>query len=470
MSRADLTPLAEFASGLELRALPAPVVEKAKACLLYALAVGVASVGTAAPARAARALDREGAGGSATRLLDGRPVPPGTAALANAVLFHSRVQEDAHPAGHLGVVVVPAALALAEDRQARGAELLAAIVAGYEVALRIGRDHAAALSARGFRTTPAYGVFGAAAAAARLGRLDAERTAHALALSASFAGGLREFASAGSGEYAFQVGIAARDGLTAALLAAEGAEAARSILYGEAGFFGAFAGGSGDYGRRLAERLGEEFEMLRVGYKPYPVCQFHRGIVRGLLALRQQASGAALRSLQVRMHPFEAGFFGVRHAGPFRSFSQTFMSAPFCAALAWARGAVTLAGLHAFGDPEVLETVPRIEVCGDQTRPRYRPLLALTLDDGRTLEWEETAGEDAYRLMWPEAVGMTEALAAEAGVPAEVSLRLVRAAGALESAASPRALVEAACAAAAAAAARSAADDGARGLRTQPSP
>ncbi len=470
MAEADLRRLAEFASGVEVRALPAAVLEKAKACLLYGLAVGVASVGADAPVRAARALDREAAAGRASRLLDGRRGPPGAAALANAVLLHSRVQEDAHPAGHMGVVVLPAALALAEHEAGTGADLLAAVVAGYEVALRVGRDHAAALSARGFRTTPAYGVLGAAAAAARLLRLDPGRTADALALAANFAGGLREFVRAGTGEYPFQAGIAARDGLAAAFLAAEGARAAPSALGGDAGFFRVFGDRSEDYGRRLAERLGEEFEVLRVGYKPFPVCQFHRGIVRGVLALRAEASGAALRALRIRMHPFEADFVGVRHAGPFHSFSQTFMSAPFCAALAWVRGAVTLAGLHRVADPEVLEAAARVEVAADPGRPRYRPLVGLVLADGRTLEWEETAGDDAYRLTWPEAARMTGVLGAEVGVPEELGLRLVRAVESLEAAPAAGPLVEAALAVAAAARSAAAPPAGGAASAARPAP
>ena len=81
-------------------------------------------------------------------------------------------------------------------------DLIAALVAGYETALRIGRDHAADLSARGFRTTPTYGVFGAAAAAGRLLGLDERTMTHALALAANMAGGLREYSESGSEDFA----------------------------------------------------------------------------------------------------------------------------------------------------------------------------------------------------------------------------------------------------------------------------
>ena len=202
--------LAEFVAEARLGDWSDEVRSKAKACLLYGLAVGAAGARTRLPRQVARMLDRtesaggDGGDGSAHRLRDGRRMAPGAAAFANAVLLHARIQEDAHPAGHVGVVVLPAALAAAEHTGADGEALLAGIVAGYETALRIGRGHAAAASRRGFRTTPLYGVIGAAAAAARLHGLATERTVDALALAANLAGGLREFAVAGTDEYVLQ--------------------------------------------------------------------------------------------------------------------------------------------------------------------------------------------------------------------------------------------------------------------------
>ncbi len=416
--------LAHFCARTDVRELPAAVVQKAKACLLYAASVGIACLRTPQAAQAAAA-SGNGAG-KATRLLDGTKCDAAAAAFANATLFHARVQEDAHAAGHIGVVVVPAALAMAETTSASGAALLAALAAGYETALRIGRDHAADLSARGFRTTPAYGVFGAAAAAGRLLGFDAQTMTHALGLAANMAGGLREFAAAGSEDFPFQAGTAAANGITAARLAAAGATSSPSVLEGEAGFYRAFGENGRRYDARLAAGLGAEFEMMGVTYKPYPICQFHRGIVRGCLELRERARGAPLTSLTVRMHPFEADFFGVRFAGPFRTFPQTFMSAPFCASLAWARGGATLAGLTDFEAADVLELVPRVSVVADRERARYAPRLEARLSNGARLEWEERERADAYLLTWDSARSMSAALAAEAGVATAAAERIVR--------------------------------------------
>ena len=116
------------------------------------------------------------------------------------------------------------------------------------------------------------------------------------------------------------------------------------------------------------------------------------------------------------MNPAEADFWGVRFAGPFRRFPQAFMSAPFCAALAWKRGDVRFADLHVFDDPDVTALSSRVTVIADPERHRYDPLLNVTLTDGRRLESEEDM-ED-YPLRWTTAVSMARALGAEVGLPA----------------------------------------------------
>lgn len=421
---AALRELARFAAEVELRTLPAEIEEKAKACLLYAMAVGIAGL-RMPQARQATAAVADRSVGKATRFFDDQKCDAADAAFANGTLFHARVQDDAHPAGHVGVVVTPAALAVAEAADASGPDLLAAIVAGYEIALRIGRDHAADLSARGFRTTPAYGVFGAAACAGRLLGLDGVRMTHALSLAANMAGGLREYSEAGSNEYPFQAGTAASNGIMAARLAAAGATSAPTALDGAAGFFRAYGETGRRYGTGITENLGKSFEMMAVTYKPYPVCQFHRGIIRGCATLRAQVKGASLASLTVRMHPFEANFYGVRFTGPFTTFPQAFMSAPFCAALAWARGDATLAGLTDHGAGDVLALVPRIAIVADTGRERYDPVILARLTDGTELEWQERERADAYALTWVKAADMTKTLSAEAGVALEQAEQLL---------------------------------------------
>lgn len=424
-----LSSLAGFVAGMKLADLPVEVVCQARACLLYGLMVGVASTRANAPRIAAKAMDAEYDGtpeiAQATRLLDGKRTLAGQAAFANAALMHARVQEDAHPTGHVGVVVVPAALAVAERLRASGPALLAALIAGYEVALRIGRDHAADTSNRGFRTTPLYGVIGAAAAAARLMNLTPGQTQNALALAANNACGLREFVNAGTEEYVMHAGFAARNGITAAVCASAGAQAAPTTLEGPAGFLSSYGSPDKRYDSRLCDQLGEHFEFLRVTYKPYPTCQFHRSVVRGVLALRQRVGDQELEHMRIRMNPFEANFIGVRYAGPYRTFAQTFMSAPFCAALAWARRAVTHEGMHAFDDAAIGAHVARIEVIADADVPRYEPRIDIQCAGGVAETWDETPDPDGYALTWDAAVDMAGALGREAGIAENAIAALV---------------------------------------------
>jgi 2-methylcitrate dehydratase PrpD len=443
----DLQVLARFAATLDASTVPPTILRTAKACLLYGLAVGIGTR-RARPAELALAAARcEEVSGPVTRLLDGARVPHGNAAFANAVLLSGRVQGDSHPCGHLGGVVIPAALASAERHGSSGAALLAAQMAGYEVALRIGRDHAADLSVRGFRTTPSYGVFGAAVAAGRLAGFDAERIAAAISLAANFAGGLREYVDAGSEESPFQAGFAARNGLYAADVASRGLVATPTALHGGAGFFRAFARDDVDYGARLVEGLGSHFEFTTVTFKQYPACQFLRGIISGLAALRERAGSTALEAVELRMHPYEADFIGVRFAGPFVSPAQTVMSAPFCAALAWVAGTASFTGLRTYDDARVLDIVRRVTVITDPGCQRYEPLITATLADGRRLEWKERAGDSGYRITWEAARQMTDQLCAEVDVPPATTAALVLAVDSIETAPTVARLVAAVTAA-----------------------
>lgn len=447
----DINALSAFAASLDAVKLPAHILNTAKACLLYGVAVGIGTK-RARPALAAAAATRlEDSGrGGATRFIDGARTSLGNAAFANAVLLSGRVQGDSHPCGHLGGVVIPAALAAAEQTGAPGADLLSAMVCGYEIALRIGRDHAADLSRRGFRTTPCYGVFGAAVAAGRVRGFTGDRMANAIALAANFASGLREYVDAGTEESPFQAGFAARNGLYAADLIACGIEAAPSALHGKAGFYQAFGEPDIDYGRRLIEGLGSHYEFTTVTFKEYPACQFLRGIINGLSLLRKEAAGAAPTIIELRMNPFEADFIGVRFAGPFTSAAQTVMSAPFCAALAWASGTASYDGLRDFQNSRVLELVPRVRVICDESRRRYEPALTVVLRNGSTLRWQEQSGDGDYRLTWEAAVKMTHQLGEEVSVPVALVNEVITQAQNVAELPNVRPLVSAICAATAA--------------------
>ncbi len=369
MAPADLEALTRYVCTLDAAALPRDILKTGKACLLYGLAVGIATK-RARPALLAAAASKmdESSAAVATRLIDGERTSRSNAVFANAVLLSGRVQGDSHPCGHLGGVIIPAALAAAEQANVSGRELLSAMVCGYEVALRIGRDHSADLSKRGFRTTPCYGVFGSAAAGGRIRRFSAQQMMNAIGLAANFASGLREFVDAGTEESPFQAGFAARNGLYVVDVVGSGLNATPTALSGRAGFYAAFANSGTDYGRRIAQGLGEQFEFANVTFKQYPASQFLRGIIKGVSTLRAQKGSAEPRLIELRMNPYEADFIGVRFKGPFSTPAQTVTSASFCTALAWTTGTATFAGMHDLDNREISELVNKVNIISDPSR------------------------------------------------------------------------------------------------------
>ncbi|HRH87093.1 MAG TPA: MmgE/PrpD family protein, partial [Rubrivivax sp.] len=177
---ADSTPtlarhLGRFVADLDLGAVPAAVVEKARTCLLngYGIALGGHATPFAPVARrAALVLDGERERG-ATLLGDGRKTSIHGALLANAALFHGRAQEDTCGAGHFGTIMIPLLTALVEARGAPVQRLLPALIAGYEVGGLLEQAYGPTTTPSGLRASPLYGTLAGAAAAAHLLGLDA---------------------------------------------------------------------------------------------------------------------------------------------------------------------------------------------------------------------------------------------------------------------------------------------------------
>ena len=159
-----------------------------------------------------------------------------SAAMVNGIASHVFDYDDTHPGNlvHPAGPVVAAALALAERFERTGREVVDAVVIGVDVSCRVANLVYPEHYDRGWHITGTAGVLGAAAASARLLRLDAERTAMALGLAASQPVGLRE--QFGTMAKSFHPGAAARAGLTAALLARHGFTASPTAIEGRRGY------------------------------------------------------------------------------------------------------------------------------------------------------------------------------------------------------------------------------------------
>src|SRR4051812_4491646 len=193
------------------------------------------------------------------------------AALINASSAHAFQLDEIHIEAtlHPGSVAVPAALAVAEaDGGVTGRDLITALVAGYEVGLRIGISAKGGMFSRGYHNQGTTGAFVAAATAARLLNLDAGQMQHALGLAGSQAAGLMAVQE-GAMAKGFHSGRAAQSGIYAARLAKLGYTGIPDVL--EAHYGGFLSSLVGDYQLApLSAELCTRWEILKVGFKPAP--------------------------------------------------------------------------------------------------------------------------------------------------------------------------------------------------------
>ena len=179
----------------------------------------------------------------ATLWVDGARVSRRGAAFANAKMMHATSQSDSYRMlTHPGPCVIPPAVASCEIDGGSGKDLITAVAAGYELETRIASDFIPTTQARGFRSSPVYGVFGAAVATGKVLGLDPGQMANAISLAATFSGGTGEGGRTEGQEATIHESNAAVNGITAALLAKDGVRGADLALEGDAGFYNAFTG------------------------------------------------------------------------------------------------------------------------------------------------------------------------------------------------------------------------------------
>jgi 2-methylcitrate dehydratase PrpD len=263
--------LAKWAAALRYEDLPAEVVAKAKTCVLDTLGCCLFGATLGSVQKLAAMVAEEHC--SAQSTVFGLPLRTSSsnAALINATSAHAFQLDEIHIEAtlHPGSLAVPVTLALAEaNGGASGRELIASIVAGYEVGLRVGLSAKGGMFARGFHNQGTTGAFVAGAAAARLLKLDATQTQHALGLAGSQAAGLMAVQE-GAMAKGFHSGRAAQGGIYAAKLARLGYTGIPDVLEAQYGGFLSSLVGDAPHAA-LTAGLGSRWEILRVGFKPAP--------------------------------------------------------------------------------------------------------------------------------------------------------------------------------------------------------
>src|SRR3954453_8814605 len=218
------------------------------------------------------------ADGPATLTFGARKAPAPEAAWINGTAAHVLDYDDVALRGHPSTVLVPAILAEAEALGSSGADMITAYVAGYETWAELFRRDSGLLHQKGWHPTGLYGTVGAAAACAKLRKLDAEKSAIAIALGASQSAGL--MANFGTITKPFHAGKAAHAGIMAARLAEAGFTASTDALEHPQGFLHAISP-TGTEDRTSEAKPGEIWAILTqgLGIKKYPTCYCtHRAI------------------------------------------------------------------------------------------------------------------------------------------------------------------------------------------------
>jgi len=382
---------AEFALAFRAQRLPAEVLHHAKRAVIdwYAALLPGAVVAPATLLERALAenLDRGGA-----TLALGRKATARTAALINASAAHTMEVDDIYRDAiyHPGAPTIAAALAVAQESGASGETFLRGVIAGYEISTRIGAAMGRA-HYRYWHNTGTIGSFGAAAAAAAIYNLDAERFAHALATVTTFAAGLQQAFRMDSMSKPLHAGHAAEAGLLAALAAREGVTGSLDVIEGAAGFGRAMSDGP-DWNQAFAT-LGTDFHITRMTFKNHACCGHTFAAIDGALELQRALAVTAADIARVTVGTYRPALEVAGYEHPATPAEARF-SLKYVVATALTHGSVRLAAFEParLADAATRALMQKIELAVDAgldaSFPGQRAArIAIETKDGRRGEF-----------------------------------------------------------------------------------
>lgn len=350
---------------------------------------------------------------------------PPYAALANGTAAHSIELDDVVNAAslHPAVAVMPAALAAAHLTPCSGKEFIEAVVAGYEVDIRLGIAlNPSAHYAQGFHPTGTCGTLAAAVTAAKILKLDPAKMVRAMGIAGSQAAASMEFLSDGSFTKRLHPGWAAHSGLLAALLAREGFTGPATILEGKFGFFHAYSPKSEP--EKLLEDWASPYHVMRTSIKPHSCCRYKQGPIDAVLKImgENRLSPDDVESAVVGVLKTGHALVVVPQDLKYRpeSVVDAQFSMPFGAAVAILYGKATLDEYtpENIASPQVREMMQRVRCVEDPSIegefPRkWQATATLRTKDGKSFSAriEYPKGDPENPLSWDELIRKFEGLA-----------------------------------------------------------
>ncbi|WP_122666808.1 MmgE/PrpD family protein [Pseudomonas viridiflava] len=382
--------LSQFICRTSFDEFPEALVVKAKQHLLDTLGAALAGSQTPLTQNALRAMDASEAEGASVIWGADYGLSARNAALINGIAAHALELDDSGGCDHSGAVVVPAMLAVLPlcEPMPDGKELITAMIIGYDVARRV-LEACGGYSPHneaGWHSTGTCGVFGAAAACARLLRLDEQQTGSALGLSASMSGGLWAFIHDGADSKKLHAGRPAEGGVLAALLAREGITGPTQVFDDVWGGFLRTLARDTAQPQALTEGLGEVWKLARCSIKPYAAC---RGTHSAIDAIGQLLNELQITAEQVKYIDVNASAFLVDMCAGLdtKTLAAAQMSLPYALTV---RCVLGHAGLDAYEEkkrtsPALLAFMQKIQIHVDASlAPLDEPHVTLLCEDGRS--------------------------------------------------------------------------------------
>ena len=402
--------ITDYSLGLRYQDIPKEAVEMAKVIVFDSIGTGLGGYQRDLGQKAVRYANRMMPGDQATLLGSGQGSSLEGAAFANGVMIKILGMDDSHrSAGHIASQVVPTVLATAETYQTSGEELIVAIVAAYDFAVRVGRQVRPAQRARGLDLKGTVGAISSALAAARCAGFDREQTRNAVALAADLSSGTEQYVYEGGpcDTKDLIAGFASRNAIFALQLAESGFFGPHGALDGEYGFFRAFGDG---YDDNMFADLGSDFAILGTGFKPHGGCRHTHQAIDAVQAILQQnpLDTSAIEKIELGTYAYATKpIFRVDPNPPSREVAG--LSIRVSTAVALRQGSAWPHDFATWDEPEVRRLRNLIDVQVDpEIEARYPQLngcrLSITLASGETRHvfLPNMKGEPEFRMSQAE--------------------------------------------------------------------
>jgi 2-methylcitrate dehydratase PrpD len=384
--------------------LPDEVIDRAKGVTFQALTSALIGHGMADAQQMLQMMREEepGGDGEISVLVDGTRLTRGSAAIVNAELIFCGGKWDTfRMLTHPSCAILPAALMAAQVTGANGREFITAIAAAYEVMERMAADHIPTVMSRGFHAGPVFGIFGAAVAAAKLMKLDAEQIHGAIAQCVNLASGNLE--GIRSGGRSLREGAAVRNALLAVAMARHGVRGGETVLEGEAGFYHAYAGNnsgelkysfSADNRTRIdtiADDLGDRWIFLETLYRIYSTAGYNIAHVDVTAALctEHDIKPADVQRIDAVVNWLETEYPSPAFPIPARDSTPRVGSTPYYSAYGVVQRGFPLIkfverGTGPDDPPEVLELMHKVTITPSHRQTLFAPKITIHLKDGRS--------------------------------------------------------------------------------------